>query len=140
MGNVNCTPSDCINMRPGQASECFKTPSDTHNRKVNNGTPQELFEEWTRVVQEVTEAFTDNPEGNLYVLKLSKPLLAHLFDKNTKLKLRQSSFAQEKTQSSQSNYGGSVRGKILSNIMMSPAVSSIRQRVTAPQLTNPYKE
>ena len=52
MGNVNCTPADCINMRPGQAaSECFNTATDRDRKiKINSGTKQELIEEWNEVI------------------------------------------------------------------------------------------
>ena len=53
MGNVNCTPADCINMRPGQAaSDCFNNTSADRDKKlkINSGTKQELFEEWNDVI------------------------------------------------------------------------------------------
>lgn len=91
MGNVNCAPSDCINMRPGQAaSECFRQASDTKSNKfkVSSGTPQELLEEWTNILKQMADAFSEDPESNLYVLRISKPLLTTIFD--TKLKVQSS--------------------------------------------------
>ena len=76
MGNVDCTPQDCINMRPGQvATDCFKSDGQGQRRHVSRGTPRELYEEWTKLNQLVSDAFADDPLGNTLVLKISQPML-----------------------------------------------------------------
>ena len=89
MGNTNltCSPNDCMStMRPGQfASDCFRSgKSREKSFKVNGGTPLELLEEWNEVTKNVVAALTEDPESNLYVLRLSKALLNQLFSKDGK--------------------------------------------------------
>ena len=96
-------------------------PNAPQKLKVNNGTPQELYEEWTKTVASISEALSEDPVGNLYVLKISKPLLAHIFDTKTAIEIKQTP-QPEKPLKQLSNYGAQLRGK-LQNFMLSPGAA-----------------
>ena len=77
-------------MRPGQlASDCFNNNNQPREFKKNSGTPLELLEEWNELTKNLALSFSEDPESNLYVLKLSKALLIHLFKKHDVKKLQE---------------------------------------------------